>query len=74
MPKSKREYEWAGTIRSHEYEPLYGAANQVVRLYHTALDQHYFSLLFTCVDASVSVDDLIARAAPERYFSRISGI
>lgn len=60
MPRNKRKYEWAGPNFSHEYEPPDDEAKQMVRLYHTAVAQHSFSLLFTYMDTSASVDDLNA--------------
>lgn len=42
----------------------------MVRQYHTTLDQQSFSPLFKYLDNSTSVDELIARAAPERCLSR----
>ncbi|MCJ1262712.1 hypothetical protein MMC22_002582 [Lobaria immixta] len=69
MPKSRRECEWARPNCSQEYEPRYDAANEMVRLYQEALDQTSFSPLFKYIDDSKSIDELIARVAPERCLS-----
>ena len=62
MPTHRRDCQWARPIFSIEYEPPHDAANEMVRLYHKALDENSF-LLFQYLDASVSL------GAPERTLS-----
>lgn len=66
MPKGRKDCEWARPNCSHDYEPPNDAANKMVCLYRTALDQQSFSPLSKLIDESATVDDLITKAAPER--------